>query len=131
MGIYTTDGVEAYFKDAIVARLTDLLGENLSSIFDLPKVYDELAMALKARVADDFAKYGIDLVGPLPGRHHAARGGAEADRRARRHGRGRRHERLLKFKAARAMGDAAQSGGGEAGGAAAPAWASGSAPGSA
>ena len=61
-GIYTTDGVEAYFKDAIVARLTDLMGENLQSIFDLPKVYDELAMGLKARVADDFGKYGIELV---------------------------------------------------------------------
>jgi hypothetical protein len=61
MGLYTTDGVEMYFKDAIVARLTDLLGENLRSIFDLPKVYDELALALKARVHDDFAKYGIDL----------------------------------------------------------------------
>src|SRR5512134_4001507 len=43
MGLYTTDGVEAYFKDVIVARLNDLLGENLQSIFDLPKVYDELA----------------------------------------------------------------------------------------
>jgi membrane protease subunit (stomatin/prohibitin family) len=62
MGIYTTDGVESYFKDVIVARLTDLLGENLHSIFDLPKVYDELGMALKSRVADDFAKYGIELV---------------------------------------------------------------------
>ena len=63
MGVYTTDGVESYFKDVIVARLTDVMGENLQSIFDLPKVYDELAMALKARVADDFSKYGIVLVG--------------------------------------------------------------------
>ncbi|MGB5295186.1 MAG: SPFH domain-containing protein, partial [Thermoanaerobaculia bacterium] len=62
MGVYTTDGVESYFKDVIVARLTDVLGENLQSIFDLPKVYDELSMALKARVADDFSKYGIELV---------------------------------------------------------------------
>ena len=60
--IYTTDGVEAYFKDVIVARLTDLLGDSLRSIFDLPKVYDGLAMGLKARVADDFSKYGIELV---------------------------------------------------------------------
>ena len=60
--VYTTDGVESYFKDVIVARLTDVLGENLQSIFDLPKVYDELGMALKARVSDDFGKYGIELV---------------------------------------------------------------------
>jgi len=119
MGIYNTDGVEAYFKDAIVARLTDLLGENLSSIFDLPKVYDELAMALKARVSDDFAKYGIDLVDLFLGaitppeevqKLIDERGGMAAvgDMNS-----------YLKFKAARAMGDAAQSSGGEAGGAAA------------
>src|SRR4029453_10657390 len=61
-GLYTTEGVENYFRDAIVARLTDVLGENLTSIFDLAKLYDELAMGLKARVADDFTKYGIELV---------------------------------------------------------------------
>lgn len=62
MGVYTTDGVEVYFKDVIVARLTDLLGENLKSIFELPKVYNELSMALKVRVGEDFEKYGIELV---------------------------------------------------------------------
>jgi membrane protease subunit (stomatin/prohibitin family) len=114
-GIYTTDGVETCFKDAIVARLTDLLGENLQSIFDLPKVYDELAMGLKARVADDFGKYGIDLVDLFLGAitppeevqklidersGMAAVGDMDA---------------YLKFKAAKAMGDAAQQTGGETG----------------
>ena len=61
-GLYSTEGVEDYFRDVIVARLTDVLGENLTSVFDLPKLYDELAMGLKARVADDFGKYGIELV---------------------------------------------------------------------
>ncbi len=115
MGLYTTDGVESYFKDAIVARLTDLLGENLQSIFDLPKVYDELAMGLKSRVADDFGKYGIELVDLFLGaitppeqvqKLIDERSGMAAvgDMNA-----------YLKFKAARAMGDAAQQTGGEAG----------------
>jgi membrane protease subunit (stomatin/prohibitin family) len=119
MGLYTTDGVEAYFKDAIVARLTDLLGETLQSIFDLPRVYDELAMGLKSRVADDFAKYGIDLADLFLGaitppeevqKLIDERSGMAAvgDMNA-----------YLKFKAARAMGDAAQQPGGEAGGGAA------------
>jgi membrane protease subunit (stomatin/prohibitin family) len=118
MGLYTTDGVEMYFKDAIVARFTDLLGENLRSIFDLPKVYDELALGLKARVHDDFAKYGIDLVDLFLGaitppeevqKLIDERGGMAAvgDMNA-----------YMKFKAAKAMGDAAQAGG-DAGGAAA------------
>ncbi len=62
MGLYTTDGVESYFKDVIVARLNDLLGETLETLFDLPRLYDELAMALKARVSEDFTKFGIELV---------------------------------------------------------------------
>jgi len=115
MGVYTTDGVESYFKDVIVARLTDVLGENLQSIFDLPKVYDELSMALKARVADDFSKYGIELVDLYLGAitpptdvqkliDERAGMAAVGDMNA-----------YLKFKAAQAMGDAAQQSGGETG----------------
>lgn len=115
-GIYTTDGVEAYFKDVIVARLTDLLGENLNSIFDLPKVYDELGMGLKSRVADDFGKYGIELVDLYLGAitppdevqkliDERTGMAAVGDMNA-----------YMKFKAARAMGDAAQQSGETAGG---------------
>jgi membrane protease subunit (stomatin/prohibitin family) len=46
----------------IVSRLTDLLGENMKSIFDLPKIYDELAAGSKARLKDDFEKNGVELV---------------------------------------------------------------------
>lgn len=113
--VYTTDGVEAYFKDVIVARLTDVLGENLQSIFDLPKVYDELAMALKSRVADDFSKYGIGLVDLFLG---AITPPSEVqkliDERAGMAAVGDMNA-YVKFKAARAMGDAAQQTGGETG----------------
>jgi len=117
MGLYSTDGVETYFKDVIVARLNDLLGENLQTIFDLPKVYDELSLGLKARVSDDFGKYGIELVDLILGAitppeevqkiidertGMAALGDMNA---------------YLKFKTARAVGDAAQQSGGEGGGA--------------
>lgn len=112
MGVYTTDGVESYFKDVIVARLNDLLGETLSSIFELPQHYDELSMGLKARVADDFGKYGIELVDLILGAitppeevqkmiDERSGMGALGDMNA-----------YMKFKAARAMGDAAQQGGG-------------------
>ncbi len=61
-GCQTTDDVEAYTKDMIVARLADVLGENLKSILDLAQYYDELSEALKARVKEDFAKYGLEVV---------------------------------------------------------------------
>ncbi len=116
LGTYTSDGVESYFKDVIVARLNDLLGENLTSIFDLPKVYDELAMALKSRVGDDFAKYGIELVDLFLGAiTPPAEVQAMIDERS---GMGAvgNVDTYLKFKAARAMGDAARASG-EGGGA--------------
>jgi membrane protease subunit (stomatin/prohibitin family) len=114
-GLYTTQGVEDYFRDAIVARLTDVLGENLTSIFDLAKLYDELAMALKARVSDDFTKYGIELVDLYMGAitppeevqkliDERSGMGAIGDMNA-----------YMKFKTARAIGDAASNPGGGAG----------------
>lgn len=110
-GLYSTEGVEDYFRDVIVMRLTDLLGENLTSIFDLPRLYDELALGLKARVADDFTKYGIELVDFFLGAitppeevqkviDERSGMGALGDLNA-----------YLKFKTARAIGDAAQQGG--------------------
>jgi membrane protease subunit (stomatin/prohibitin family) len=50
-----------------VARLNDLLGETLKTVLDLPRYYDELSGALKGRVADDFGKYGVELVDFLIG----------------------------------------------------------------
>src|SRR5262249_43747759 len=111
MSAYTTEGVASYFRDAIVARLTDLLGENLQTIFDLPKVYDELAMGLKSRVHDDFAKYGIELVdlflGAITPPDEVQ---ALIDERTGMAAIGDMNA-YLKFKTARAVGDAAQQGG--------------------
>jgi membrane protease subunit (stomatin/prohibitin family) len=66
-GVYTTDAIEDFLRDLCVARLNDLLGENLRTVLDLPRLYDELAGALKGRVADDFGKYGLELVDFLIG----------------------------------------------------------------
>ncbi len=66
-GRYTTDSVEDFLRDMCVARLNDLLGETVKTILDLPRHYDELAGGLKGRVADDFAKYGLELVDFLIG----------------------------------------------------------------
>ncbi len=60
-GVFDTDRLKDFYRDMIVSRLNDLLGETLKTIFDLPRVYDELAVAAKSRLAEDFAKYGVDL----------------------------------------------------------------------
>jgi membrane protease subunit (stomatin/prohibitin family) len=66
-GRFTTDAIEDFLRDICVARLNDLLGETLKTILDLPRYYDELAGGLKGRVADDFGKYGMELVDFLIG----------------------------------------------------------------
>ena len=66
-GVFTTDSIEDFLRAICVARLTDLLGETLKTVLDLPRYYDELSGALKGRVADDFGKYGVELVDFLIG----------------------------------------------------------------
>jgi membrane protease subunit (stomatin/prohibitin family) len=60
-GRVTTQAVEGFLKDVIVQRLNDLLGEQLKTILDLPRYYDDIAVAVKARVTDFFKKYGLEL----------------------------------------------------------------------
>jgi membrane protease subunit (stomatin/prohibitin family) len=50
-GLYQTSQIEDYLRNAIISRMTDVLGENMTSIFDLPKLMDEMGAAIKARVA--------------------------------------------------------------------------------
>jgi len=60
-GKYTTDEIESFLKDRIVASLTDLMGTANVSLLDLPSKYDEIAAGTRAKVAEDFAKYGLEL----------------------------------------------------------------------
>ncbi|MBI2945073.1 MAG: SPFH domain-containing protein [Candidatus Wallbacteria bacterium] len=60
-GQYMLFDFESYFRDAIVQRLNDFLGENLKTIFDLPRMYNEIASAMKASIEDQFTKYGVEI----------------------------------------------------------------------
>jgi membrane protease subunit (stomatin/prohibitin family) len=61
-GSYDTAHIEDYLREVIVSRLNDFLGEHVDSILDLPRYYDEMAVAVKTRLSEDFRKYGIELV---------------------------------------------------------------------
>lgn len=61
-GRMSTQQIEDFLRDIIVQRLSDLLGENFKSADELASYYDEIAVGAKARVADDFAKQGLELV---------------------------------------------------------------------
>lgn len=61
-GIETTFALEEFFRQLIVARFNQVLGESLKSILDLPVKYGDIAAMVKDRVRQEFEQYGIDLV---------------------------------------------------------------------
>lgn len=111
-GRFTTDEVGSFLRSIIVARLNDLLGENVDTILNLPQLYDELSGAVKGRVADDFAQYGIasrdfliESITPPEEIQEAMRERASMQAVG-------DMDKYMKFKAASAMEDAAQQSGG-------------------
>lgn len=59
---YTTEDINDYLRDVIIARLNDLLGERLKTILDLPAQYSELAKEFEKIIKVEFEKYGLALV---------------------------------------------------------------------
>ncbi|MFH0811961.1 MAG: SPFH domain-containing protein [Pseudomonadota bacterium] len=115
-GIFTTQDISEYLRDVIASRLNDLMGESLDTIFNLPKYYDEMGVALKTRLREDFTRYGVELIDlfinsitppdevqKMIDEKSGMKAVGDLDR-------------FLKFKAAKAMGDAARSGDGSVGG---------------
>ena len=118
MAHFGTSQIEGYLRDIIVARLNDVLGETLRTIFELPQHYDELARALKERVRDDFSRYGVTLadffIGAITPPEEVQRA---IDERSGMSAIGQGNlASYMQFKAARALGDAAVAAGGGSGG---------------
>ncbi len=114
--VYTNAAIEDFLRGVIIGRLSDLLGENLDSVLDLPRYFDELGAGLKARAKDDFYQYGISLVDFIINaitppeevqKLIDERSGMEAVGGM---------DRYFQFKAAQALGNIGAGGGGAAGG---------------
>jgi excisionase family DNA binding protein len=114
-GMYRTAQITDYLRSVIISRMTDVIGENMTSILDLPRMFDELSAALRAKLQDDFTAMGVGLkqfrivsISPTEETAQAiderASMGAIGDMNA-----------YMQFKAARAIGDAAQAGEGGGG----------------
>jgi len=106
-GLFRTSQIEDYLRNAIVSTLTDVLGENMTSLFDLPRLMDELGAAVKAKATAAFAAMGIHLKQLMVVSITPTDETAKAiDERASMGAIGNL-DSYLKYKAARAMGDAA------------------------
>lgn len=116
-GTFATENVEDYLREIIVSRLNDFLGETVDTLVNLPKYYDEMGVAVKTRLKEDFRKYGMELVDFFINRITPPEDVQKMiDERSGMAAVGDL-DSFLKYKAAKALGDAATSGGAQAGGA--------------
>jgi len=110
-GFYNTTQITNFLRSIIVSKLVDLLGETQTSLFDLPRLYEELGAGAKAKVQDDFGNLGIALktlyISSISPTEETAKA---IDERAAMGAIGNM-QAYLQFKAAQAMGDAAKAGG--------------------
>ncbi len=60
-GVFTTEDIQNQMRGILVQKLSDALGENLKSILDLARYYNELSTAMKSLAADEIARYGLSL----------------------------------------------------------------------
>ena len=116
-GIYTTAALDDFLRSMIIAKMTDLLGEEKKSVLDLPSLYGEIGAGTKAQLNDDFNRIGLTLkalyVSAITPTDETAKA---IDERASMGAIGDM-DKYMKFKAARAMGDAANNPSGVGGGA--------------
>jgi membrane protease subunit (stomatin/prohibitin family) len=110
-GLFSTESIVTYLQSIVTSRLNDLLGELDVSVLDVAAKYDELGAGLRAKASEDFEAIGLLLkavyitsVNVPPEVEKAiderASMGAIGDM-----------DTYMRFKAARALGDAAQAGG--------------------
>jgi membrane protease subunit (stomatin/prohibitin family) len=95
-------------RGLIVSKFADLLGTQNKSLLDLPSLYSEVSAGAKANLADDFGALGLALLQFYVTAVTPTEDTAKAiDERASMGAIGNM-DAYLKFKAARALGDAAQ-----------------------
>jgi membrane protease subunit (stomatin/prohibitin family) len=112
--IYTTSDVADYLRNIIVSKFADLLGQQGKSLLDLPSHYTEVGAGAKAQLSDDFASLGLNLLAFYVTAITPTEDTAKAiDERASMGAIGNM-DAYMKFKAARALGDAATNPGGGA-----------------
>ncbi|MFZ5433240.1 MAG: SPFH domain-containing protein [Calditrichota bacterium] len=60
-GLYYDETIGNYLRNIIVAKLTDVLGNELKTVFDLPSDFNRLALVTRNSLTDDFTALGLTL----------------------------------------------------------------------
>ena len=116
-GKFTTSAVQDYLRSMIVQRFIETLGTSGRSVIDLASQYGELSLAVQSHLASDFQSLGLMLSAFYINAISPTEETAKAIEERSAMGAVGNLDEYMKFKAARAMGDAAnnQSGGAGAG----------------
>lgn len=60
-GIYHDSEIEDYLKTIIVSKLTEVIGSEFKTVFDMPKDFGQFGMIIKTALRLDFAGLGLSL----------------------------------------------------------------------
>lgn len=60
-GLYSNSDIEDYLRNIITTRMTDVLGNTLKTIFDMPKEFNKLSLIIKSSLNLDFEGLGLVL----------------------------------------------------------------------
>ena len=61
LGSFETSQIEDFLRNIIITRITDIYGENLESVSDMPRSFNELSFAAKTILANDFDSFGLKI----------------------------------------------------------------------
>jgi membrane protease subunit (stomatin/prohibitin family) len=60
-GVYRNEDIEDYLKSIIVSRLTNIIGDELKTVFDMPSSFDDLSLAARVKLQAEFEGLGLSL----------------------------------------------------------------------
>ena len=60
-GLYSTLEIERYLRNIIVSKLTNIIGDNLTTVFNLPTSFDDLNLISRSKLQADFEGLGLYL----------------------------------------------------------------------
>ena len=58
-GVYRNDDIQDYLKNIVVSKLTNILGDELKTVFDMPGSFDDLSLITKTILQQEFEGLGL------------------------------------------------------------------------
>jgi len=59
--IFRNDDIEGYLRNIIIARLTNIIGDELKTVFDMPSSFDDLSLLTRMKLQAEFDGLGLSL----------------------------------------------------------------------